>query len=311
MREASRVISPDQHALTAAMVSAQEDTATRYERMLVSASQEAARHGRHTHGRGGAGNSKAKLPKLPKPAKTRSKSRLINYGSLRASRRTSVKLDTPIPEDTENVDTIIKISKKDLGKMRKVFAKSLLALRTSSAAASGVAAAAAPSTPPSSVLDITSPSPSSSVPSSPESSVASDSTSPSSVPSSPLTPKSASSTSSEDTAKDPTEVTIVAIEDDPGTIFFPPDEDTLAHQLAALQLRKSWKPRARRSTLSSLRSNAESVAYVDFDLMDRQWEDEQEESDEEKDEVGDDEIAICELSLNEVMQALLEEANSG
>jgi len=311
------VMSPSQHALTAAIVSAHEDTETRYERMLVSASQEAARHGRHTHGRGGAGNSKPKVPKLPKAAKTRSKPRLISYGSLRASRRTSVKLDTPIPEETENVETIIKINKKDLGKMRKMFAKSLLALRTSSAAASGVAAAAAPSTPPSSALDISSPSASSSAPSSPESSTASDSTPPSSVPSSPLTHKSVSSKSSADTAKDATEAAIVAGDGDPGTIFFPPDEDTLAHQLAALQLRKSWKPRARRGTLSSTRSNAESVTYVDFDLMDGQWEDEQEseteDEAEEDGEVGDDdsEVAISGLNLNEVMQALLEEAKKG
>lgn len=46
VHKASRVASPDQHALTVALVSAQKDMALRYERMLVMASQDEARNGR-------------------------------------------------------------------------------------------------------------------------------------------------------------------------------------------------------------------------------------------------------------------------
>ena len=46
VREACRVASPDQHALTAALVSAQTEVEARYERMLVMASLEASRNSR-------------------------------------------------------------------------------------------------------------------------------------------------------------------------------------------------------------------------------------------------------------------------
>ncbi|TFY67394.1 hypothetical protein EVJ58_g1662 [Rhodofomes roseus] len=316
MRRASRVTKPGDHTLTAALVAAQEETHARYERMLVIESREAARHTRHTYGRGGAGNSasltKPKVPKPPKIAKTRSKSRLINYGSLRASRGNAVKLDTPIPEEPESVEATITISKKDLGKMRKAFAKSLLVLRTASAATASNPAApsiAPQTTPPSSTVNISSPS-------SPESASDSISTSASTSPSSVLI------TSSGDIVQDATagrDAATKADDGDPGVIMFPPDEDTLSDQLVALQLRKSWNPRAKRATLPWMGSDAESISCADLEWMEEEWPEEtgsdSEDVDEENYEDEEDDIVKVDdgdelgpLNLNEVMYALLEEA---
>ncbi|KZT66057.1 hypothetical protein DAEQUDRAFT_768309 [Daedalea quercina L-15889] len=323
VREASRVTSLG--ALTAELVSAQEETQTRYERMLVIASQEEARLGRRSYGRGGAGNSgspsKPKAPKSPKAAKARSASRLLNYGSLRISQRNPVKLDAPIPEESETAETTIKISKKDLGKLRRAFSRSLLARRTVPAT-EPTAATATPSTPPKTPVNLSALSSPCSAPSSPEIHSGCVSTPPSSAPSSPLMKGRGAATSSPDSAAAVVGVTIANADDKPGLIVFPQDEDTLALQLAALQLRKGLEPHEKRTTLPALRSDAESISYADLEWMEGEWPDEADGENEGDDEdeldfedegiiedEKDDFIGVSEsLNLNEVMYALLDEA---
>ncbi|KAI0714356.1 hypothetical protein C8Q72DRAFT_197000 [Fomitopsis betulina] len=187
VHKASRVASPDQHALTAALVSAQTEVVTRYERMLVKASLDEARNGRRSYGRGGAGNSaspaKSKASNSPKVVK-RSRSLLLNYGSFRGSRSSSV--DATIPEESEDLQTTINVSRK---KMRKALSRSFLSLRTSHPTSTTALAAptTAPSSPPTSAMsELSSPSSSAPTLSSPELSVSTPSTS---APSSPLSGK--------------------------------------------------------------------------------------------------------------------------
>ena len=108
-------------------------------------------------------------------------------------------------------------------------------------------------------------------------------------------------------------------------IIFPQDEDTLALQLAALQLHKDFGSHTKRATLPALRSDAESISYADLEWMEEECADEDVGKDNADDEdemdiedgaiIEDEEYKFVEvggsLNLNAVMYALLDEAQRG
>lgn len=279
-----------------------------------------------SYGRGGAGNSAS--PSKPKSSKgpnvvKRSRSLLLNYGSLRSSRSSSIDLDAPIPEESDDLQTPIKVSKKDLGRMRKALSRSFLALRPASPAATAAqeAMVTASSPPPSvAVPELSSPSSSASILSSPELTSSSISLQSTSAPSSPLSNK----TIKEGFTDSAIDVSITEVASSSSDVmFFPPDEDSLADQLLErLHLRASWKLNSKRETMPSLRDDAASISCADLDWMESEWAEHA--SGDEEDELLDDaedmlggeaeeddfvDMSASKLNLNAVMRALLEEAH--
>ena len=247
---------------------------------------------------------------------------LLNYGSLRSSRSSSIDLDAPIPEESDDLQTPLKVSKKDLGKMRKALARSFLALRPTAPAATAAQALAttASSPPPStSVPELSSPSSSVSILSSPELTSASISVASTSAPSSPLSNKTVKGAFSDSTV----DVSVMEVAGgNPDAMFFPPDEDDLADQLLErLHLRASWKANSKRQTMPVLRDDAASISCADLDWMEAEWAEQA--SGGEEDGLLDDvedllggeaeeddfvDMSASKLNLNAVMRALLEEA---